>query len=263
MFVVDELKSLMLCFRRLADFEKFPDIKVRGVRALYDDQPHQSREDGLRFKKQADLWQHTESLIEKKKLLKKKSDKKEPQYREWNCSLDQWITNFNTLTLKGGEVVGPAVGALDGAKVNAQVADTVEEFVLPADENFLRCPISNEVFQQGWDYEEGEYLFHNAVKVFVTTECTDQNILRVARPVQVSSEDGSSHIEIPGLKYFIVHKLLVMDRWLQEGKASTLSQLLQHLDQHQKRSDLADILLRAADGEDEGDIFVILDESMR
>ncbi len=183
----------------------------------------------------------------------KKKDQRERLCREWNCTLEQWVTNFGEL--KKVQVVSNQIGT--------STSNGDEEYIVPADEHFVRCPISHEIFQQDWDYEAGENIFHNAVRVLVT-EAGDPNILKVAETIFVDTPSGISTVD--GVKYLIVHKPLVMDRWLAEGKAKTLLEVLQHLKEQQHSTfaiDLIDRLVQAAGDDDEEDVFVILDDSMR
>lgn len=80
---------------KLADFDRNPEIKYRGVFELYGGE--QFRENGLRFRIVIELRTYTDAFLEKKKLLMKKKDQRERVCREWNCTFDQWITNFGEL----------------------------------------------------------------------------------------------------------------------------------------------------------------------
>jgi hypothetical protein len=216
-------------------------------------------QNGLRFKTVAELSVYTDAHIEKKKLLQKKKELKERVCREWNSTLDQWVTNFGELKPLSSSVANGSTGTAQGGNTS----NAAEEFVVPADEHFARCPISHEVFQKDWDYEAGENIFHNAVRVLITN-AGDPSVLAVAEPVYAFTDNGATVVD--GIKYLIVHKPLVMDRWLAEGKAKTLLEVLQHLKDQQHSSfavDLVDKLILAAGEDDEEDLFVILDDSMR
>lgn len=238
---------------KLLDFDRQPELKSRALRNLYEGRPHQCFEDGLRFTNLQQLRQHTDGILERKKLMKKKSDRKEPQNREWFCTLPQWITNFQSKVLgaTGADVTssGQPGGSSSGATVaSAVIAEAAEEFVIPADENFTRCPISGEVFQAIWDDEEGEMMYRNAVKVLLPPG-SEPNLYHMARPV-----DGAG--ASTGIKYMIVHKLFVVDKWLQERKAMPLSDL-------PTEELLTQQLKEAAGEEDAEDIFVLLNQSLR
>ncbi len=152
------------------------------------------------------------------------------------------------------------VGGLGGGGGGS---DTEEVYVVPADEYFVRCPISREVFEQKWDSEEGEHMFRHAVKVLVT-EAADASVFSLGRPTSQS-----------GIRYLIVHKTLVMNGWLEQGRADTLRNaklrylgqqqlLLQQTQAQQSQTaqaagDKCVSLTAAAEDEDEDDIFVMLE----
>jgi hypothetical protein len=125
-----------------------------------------------------------------------------------------------------------------------------EIFVVPADEFFTRCPVSKEVFETVWDDEEGEFMYRNAVKVLVT-EAADPSLYAQGQ----NTNDPTVH-------YVIVHKLLVLDGWLQAGRADTLARAKLRYSQSQQESNIekSNALSRASgDDEDEDDIFVMLE----
>ena len=99
------------------------------LRALYSDRPHQFHEvipreetvtalliiiknsswiqDGLRFKTLASLQEHTNAFLERKKLLLKKKDNNSVrECREWYCSINQWVTDFNRLSVSSALTSG-------------------------------------------------------------------------------------------------------------------------------------------------------------
>lgn len=228
-----------------------------AIRSLYSDMPHQYHEDALRFRTLAQLQQHTDAFLEKKKLLLKKKDatnKEARLYREWYCLLEQWISDFNALDLTGNTTTQPANGAY-----NLEGNTSEEVFILPADENFPRCPISKEMFECVWDDEEGEMMYRNAVKVLVL-ESVDSGLFKVSKPIDLEENDSTGEV-----RYMIVHKLLVMDVWLKEGKAVTLKEARARLLQssNEKNKLLAETLLTAA-GEDldEDETFMLWSMSL-
>lgn len=62
------------------------------------------------------------------------------------------------------------------------------------------------------------------------------------------------------MRYLIVHKVLVLDSWLQSGKATTLSEALQRYATVPAALEVTKRLLAAAgEEENEDDVFVVLD----
>ena len=49
-----------------------------------------------------------------------------------------------------------------GAEAGAEDAET---HAMPADENFVRCPVTKEGFETPWDDRQGEFVYKNAAKV--------------------------------------------------------------------------------------------------
>lgn len=111
-----------------------------------------------------------------------------------------------------------------------------EEFVISFDENFNRCPVSRESFETFWDDDEGGLMFRNAVKVLLN-ESTDRALFALSKPTL--SQD---------IRYCIVHKLLVVDGWIAEGKACALSEFF---------GSNRDAFIEAAGEDDENDVFVV------
>jgi hypothetical protein len=141
----------------------------------------------------------------------------------------------------------------------------VEEFIIPADENFLRCPISKEAFQQVWDEEEGEMMYRNAVKVLVPQNADTHLFSNIAKPLFML--DASHPAADPTLstlhttiRYMIVHKLLIMDPWLEAKKACTVKEALETIRQQNPHDPLTDLIVQALGDEDEEDVFILLEE---
>lgn len=163
--------------------------------------------------------------------------------------------------ISGGDS-NPSMGSTEGSN------DTVaaEEFVIPADEDFISCPISKEVFENFFDDEEGELMYRNAVKVLVTPTA-NTSIYHLGKPVPLDMEEDtmspqlqSMLPEIEKIHYMIVNKPLVMDKWLQEERAMSLRDaLIRYNVQGKRGKELAMILKTAAGEEDEDDIFVIIE----
>lgn len=202
--------------------------------------------DGLRFASLALLQAHTDAYLERKKILKKKKESSDSRERRgWYCTTSQWITDFNSLIENSKGMNANSSGVLQN------LLDEEEEYIVPADEYFTRCPVSKELFESIWDDDEGDFMYRNAVKVLVT-EQADTTLFSLGQP---TSE--------PTVHYLIVHKLLVLDGWLNTGKAVSLKDAClryDYLGSDSEAKKLSEKLLAAAgDEESEDDIFVVLE----
>jgi hypothetical protein len=129
--------------------------------------------------------------------------------------------------------------------------------IVPADEHFTRCPVSNEAFIPEWDEEEGDYMYRSAVKVLVTAT-SDPSLFELCQ--------STPH---PLLRYAIVHQLLVMDGWLASGKAITLQAATRRLqsgsggavagDEASRKQAILALLSAIGEEDDEDDVFIVLD----
>ena len=125
----------------------------------------------------------------------------------------------------------------------------VEEYIVPADENFLRCPITREAFERVFDDEEGQYLYRNAVKVLVT-EKADKSIFELG-------------VDTPsaGVRYLIVNKPFIVDGWISDGRAATLNETKERYSAMGRDSTSIQRLEAALSGgdDDRDDVFVMLE----
>ena len=242
------------------------------IRALYSDKPHQFHEDGLRFSTLGELKQHTDRFMERKKLLQKKKDVRE--YREWYCTANQWVTDFNALRgdlasvslsgsgtdagqTTGGSSSGKASSGSGGGGGGTTGIEQEEEYVLAADEHFTRCPVSREVFECIWDDEEGEMIYRHAAKVLVT-EAADPALFQLAQPIAWETATTNQ------VRYLIVHKVLVLDQWISSGRAVPLLDAVMRYKSMPGPTGVAKAeQLQNAIGEedDEDDVFVLLEFS--
>lgn len=232
------------------------------VAALYVDKPFQFHEDGLRFSTLSELKLHTDKHLELKKLLLKRATVRE--YRDWYCTSTQWVTDFSALSLGGAAGVGATVTSASSSSTGAVQSgrggeDEEEEYILPADEHFTRCPVSREVFECVWDEEEGEMMHRNAVKVLVT-EAADPGLYRLAQPVPWEKiEEGKASAPV---RYLVVHKLLVLDQWLAAGRAVPLRDaVIRYKTASSAAGNAKAEKLMGALGQDddEDDVFVLLE----
>ena len=196
----------------------------------------------MRFKTLVELVKHTDACLTKKETHRKQELASERVCRQWYCTVLQWMTDFSALV--GGKNKGQALGVVPPGSSST----VTEEFVVPADEYFTRCPVSKEVFETVWDEDEGAFMYRNAVKVLVT-EAADAALYRLALPT-----------DHPGVQYMIVHKILVLDGWLQSGRAETLAGATLRYEAMGRGSETASALAAAAgDDEDDDDVFVMLE----
>lgn len=176
-------------------------------------------------------------------MTRKQEQSNERTCRQWYSTVNQWVTDFSALVggVNKNQNQGPESG--DG-----NVNTVTEEYVVPADEHFTRCPVSKEVFETVWDEDEGEFMYRNAVKVLVT-ELADPELYKL-----------SMSTEQDGVQYIIVHKLLVLDGWLQSGRAETLKGATLRYEAMGRGNDkVTALLLAAGEDEDEDDVFVMLE----
>jgi hypothetical protein len=203
------------------------------------------------------LQAHTNAFLERKKLLRKKKESKDMrECRELYCTSFQWITDFGRL-LEGGGRINNSTFDYGNNSNKIQISTVIssgeeDEFIVPADEHFTRCPVSREMFETIWDEEEGEFMYRNAAKV-ILTESADSSLYKLGQPT--SSEDSS-------VRYLIVHKLLVLNSWLQQGKAASLGDVIARYEAARSaKGEVMSRQLRAAAGDEENDddVFVIIE----
>jgi hypothetical protein len=213
----------------------------------------------MRFKSQTELATHLDLLFIRNQDRQRKEGTR--TYRQWYCKESQWITDFGSLKRSDADKV-PSSSASASSTMNTtnkshdgkQLAESQdEEMVLPADEHFTRCPVSNEAFLPEWDTEEGDYMYRNAVKVLIT-EKADPLLYKMAQPT-----------DYPLIRYIIVHQKLVMDGWLAAGKSGSLSETIPKIQQrYGVESAVSRVLVSAytqaaGEEEDSNDIFVLFE----
>eukprot|EP01034_Spumella_vulgaris_P027521 gene27521-34249_t len=233
------------------------------LRALYGDRKFQFHEDGLRFTSALELKQHTDEYLERKKGLQKKKDAQYREYREWYCSSAQWVSDFNALSLSGGNSASGVSGERESGVITSSASNAPSalssgvEFIVPADEHFPRCPVSKEMFETFFDEEEGEMMFRNAAKVLVTSQYNENN--KSTQGGGRSLYESGKDTEDTSVKYLIVHKLLVLDSWLSLGQAVTLQDAISRYQMSLGGGAMVESLRRAAGSdESEEDVFVLL-----
>jgi hypothetical protein len=211
----------------------------------------------MRFKSQTELANHLDVLFIRNQDKQRKEGTR--TYRQWFCKESQWITDFGSLKRLDIEknpssTTNPTIKTESGKPI--EIPD--EEMVLPADEHFTRCPVSNEAFLPEWDTEEGDYMYRNAVKVLLTEKADKQLYQMNAQPT-----------EYPLIRYIIVHQKLVMDGWLAAGKAASLFESIQRINKrYGTDSEIGRVLVSAyataaGEEEDSNDIFILFEPMER
>ena len=233
------------------------------VKALYNNRPYQAPDTAVRFKTSAELMKFTDLKLESKKKEKELNTNGESKYyRQWYCSVQVWASN-----LKLGATTGLGVSSISkdrgnmnnihaNDKTNTTSAAT-KKYICTADDLFVRCPISKEAFETVWDQSRGELIYVNAVKVYLNDKC-DEKMYKLA---QLASSSATNN-----LKYMIVNKLLVMDGWINDGRASTFKEIINRYGLMGRRKENDSYLMNIQtciddEGEDEEECFVLLERS--
>jgi len=98
-----------------------------------------------------------------------------------------------------------------------------------------------------WDEAEGETLYKDAVKVFVTIKA-DSNIFKLGKPTRRDS-----------VNYVIVHKALVLDSWIENGRTATYRETVERYKTMGKSKEEINALIAAGEDEDADKVFVMLE----
>jgi hypothetical protein len=234
-----------------AELERRPTDALRG---LYAERPFRWPEDGVRFKSQLELNAYIDVFAEKRRAALRVEQSGAIQRREWYCNLREWVSN--SAAGRGAEegAEGPAGGAGPGGKgksgPGAGSAAAAKVFIVPADEHFTRCPVSKETFETVWNDEEGEFMYKHAVKVLVTA-AADGAVFKLAQ--------ATGHA---GVRYIVAHKRLVVDEWVEAGKAASLrdASLRYEALGGARAADVRALKQAAGEGEEDA-VFVMMDLS--
>jgi len=223
---------------RTDQLERDSGMKESALQALVGARPFVSRQDGQRFRTEVKLAEHLDLLYARNRERTRVEDMGERVFRPPFCQVSQWVTDFNKLQVQtGAEAEEAAVArqtSLDGLQAD-------EERVLLADDFFPRCPVSKEVFEHIWDDEDGDIYYRNAVKVLLS-EGADPQLFKNSRPTAR-----------PAVRYCIVHKTLVLDGWLEAGRATVLRNAVERY-QAVGKGDLASELLAAGGADSDGGV---------
>ncbi len=197
-----------------------------ALQGLYMTRRHQYQEDAARFRSQKELDNYIDVSTIRKIKVKTLLSSGVLFSRQWYYQTHTWCEDFDDVvstidqSIEAGEA-GSSHLAKEGSSngVSAQnqtkLDDDGWQYTVPADEHFIRCPVSKNKFVQKWDDDEGEMLYMNAVKVFVT-EAADSAIFNIGQPT-----------EHEGTHYLIVDKTLVLDPWRENGKAASVQDAIE------------------------------------
>ena len=241
-----------------------------ALRALYVDQSFAFGEEGMRFHTQQRLDDFFNLYAMKNKIELQVSNAQVMIRRTWFNNEKEWVeedcktsrqkkldhkADLVAAANDDGYLPGMTSGSPRGKEGEAKEtnADTGKEedeqdWMVIADDFFPRCPVSKEVFATEFDADEGEILYKQAVKVFVTA-LADVNIFKMGQE--------TSH---PGVKYVIVHKALVLDSWIESGKVATLKDTIQRYNAMGSAYQETVTALQTAGAEEEdGKIYALLE----
>jgi hypothetical protein len=93
-----------------------------------------------------ELAKHTDFILQKKDIQKKKENLGEKISRPWFSSAKLWTKNYSKAEKMKKD---DATEIQSSSKINCVLAD----------EYFTRCPISKEVFETFWEDSEGEFMY--------------------------------------------------------------------------------------------------------
>jgi hypothetical protein len=192
----------------------------------------------VRFKTIEQYKQYADHVLKSSDILKK-TKAVSRQSRQPYCTIEQWVTDFFAL-VPDKNLATPSTSQL------TKQPESNDEFVVPVDEDFRRCPISGEPFKVFKD-ADGDELFLNAVQVFVTPKVA--NVFEKAKPIGHLLEAADD------IRYLIIQKTLVLEQWLREDKCTTLEDVLAH---PQCRGFNAELLKKAAGDEQTDEIYMML-----
>lgn len=203
---------------------------------------------------------HTDTLVkaklEKQRLLlhgKTSSQAEERKFRPWYCSAKKWGLSSSSSSRKvaPGETSQQQETALISSATGNGIKasnEPLKEYIVPADEHFVRCPVSKETFDKVWDDCEGGLMYRNAVKVLVT-EVANKKLY-----------DLGFSTSVEGIHYMIVRKPLIVDGWIASGLSASLQETIQRY-QAMGKDKISIQRLESAAGDDAGseDTFVMLE----
>jgi len=235
--------------QKVIEFPKFTsnDVLARNenklrllLKKFNQDYPFVYHEDAVRFSSREKLAKHMDSCIARKEIERKALISGEMNHRQWYCNVSQWVSDFNALETKSNLIKSNTSEIVTKNNLLSQ-----QNVPLPFDENFMRCPVSKESFERIFDDDEGEWMYKNAAKILVS-EAADASVYKLGQPT----------IE-PSIRYLIVHRQLVLDDWINCGRASSIQGAKERYEAMGASDDTFIKTLEKAAADDE-DVFVML-----
>ena len=211
----------------------------------------------MRFVSQAALDAYVDTFASKQ--LIKRLTEKVMKRRPWFCAEEAWLADYGANAAAAAEEAWVAAASADDGDAilksvgtSADTAKAGEEdlraYSVLADELFTRCPVSRERFVANFDEESGDMWYKHAAKVFVTA-AADVTVFNLGK--------DTVH---PKIRYVIVNKPLVLDSWIETGKAAKLNNTIERYEAMGGENSEKIIDLRTATaGEDEDMCFVMLE----
>lgn len=139
------------------------------VRGLYDDQPHECKSDGRRFKAKEDLQRHLDKLFAINKSRKDCTGVKE---RQWFRKVEDWVMCVDVIERPTAPVVADAKNSnrmeieVPKSDVKAEAEENDAERVPAEDfEHGVRCRACNEELRRLYDAEDDCWIFKGVLRV--------------------------------------------------------------------------------------------------
>lgn len=245
-----------------------------ALQGLYVQRKYQFQEDGVRFLTQATLDAYVDKYA--RKQLHRNITANTIKHRPWLPSEREWQADFGeSVNSARDQVLAEAAGRGDeggigsgsggalkpagsssssfarGGAGSGADSGALRDYSVLADEQFPRCPISRERFVSTFDEDSGEMWYKNAARVLVTS-LADVDVYNLAKDTKN-----------PKVRYLVVNKVLVLDNWLENGKAACYSDAKQRYEamgaEHEEK--VMDLQTALAGEEDDEDCFVMLELS--
>lgn len=229
-----------------------------ALQGLYVLRKYQFQEDGVRFVSQAALNAYVDTYASKQ--LMQRLTASIIKRRPWFCTEEAWQADYGAAAAAAlDEALLASASADDSDAIikpagtsadtnNKAGEDVSQEYSVLADELFTRCPVSRERFVSTFDEDNGELWYKHAVKVFVSA-AADVTVFNL----------GKDTIH-PKIRYVIVNKPLVLDNWIETGKAAKFSNTIRRYENMGgEYGEKIEDLKTAAAEEDEDMCFVMLE----